>query len=1299
MAINIYIGNRDSQPFVVHSEDGALTLPHLFIEPVGDDRPLVNRVRVTSIEGDPSGRVLLGAAYMLHGELPGSEAPLDRTLEVAPLMCRLNSREELPAGQYVIHVEVDFQPSAEYGVLQFGSEMTRSAARVLEIPRDLGLGCMVSGEWIHQELTVGGRGAELMIHIVNLPDNATPVVSVFDPDRKIFPSLRTAIDRALYREMPRLVCENAGSKSTVYQQQITLRSDAQNSFADVINQAPIRIPLQVAVTTRDGAGSLQTVAEWVGKDEGSLHVDFISNKFDGYPILDLGTSSTFALIYARHLLTGLLPVEQERLIRERLERWLDRTDGPFAMPEWKSVLSGAVADLRVRDRGNPDPAQAIRAHLAGNPPDDHRTDDTVHSVLKALEKRAMARNLPRAFRLGLYRELSEMYSEAFHRFPLEELRLVEVELDVDARQERSAESNGGPIPSISEVTNVNPFALEMGHSADVARQAASISNPAAVVTQFHSSPKNYYYNLAQFGKDICVSRGDRVETVTPQTFVVAALRHLRERMEKFRDTSDRLQPQRKRKFDKLVMPFPTSAPMSVRQELRKAAQEAGFDRPNLTIDEALSAIVFYLINPFGNDRGAGLEAYRSSCRPVPNGDHPPVKWTQNVLLIDVGGGTTDIALVEVTLENTQAPGAGDGSRGQYYRLVPKLLGATGQDQLAGNQLSLCIFHELKRRLADAILTAVNPDTPIPSPPSATGRFDSLPEDKSTEKSEANVARLLQLAAAMPEPFKDQATGRYRPASLLKHYRINGLWQKGIQNNEKDTLSPTAFRIANQVISTAWKPLADPSEASDAARSFHQLWKIAEEVKIKRFGGEELEESGEVTITLDQVATLLAISPADCRRLGLSSVRIDCEAFRSAVDARIKEIADLALLLSVNSLSRGEDGPIILDRLILSGQTCRMNLVREVITRRFRDQSDANPNRLWDSSCLTFEGAYAKKAAALGAAYAQRSIDTRVDPESETPLNGNVLVVDLQNLFFFLQSGFSWDNFSGGDQPVLLEPGAPFHGFDDDGIGRIASAWHRPPRVISIHRFDFKGGAHIPWGTFDCEFLVPELNISMDEFPKQFRFAIESDQRLIVSVLLCRGDRPHYELPINTPRIDVPSVLRRLNLIPSRPEPEGDEPRDDLPKDDWATHLEGWTIGVNVEGGIKNESLFQISSSLFDKSLRHPSDNSLRRGVESVELDGRPKSKNDLFYIRPSDHRSGWIHLGELERPDSMNGRRIAARAVLDDTGGLYVISGELPYAFAKADAEVLDSGLVLRKPLIGANSQYDEAKDPFCGRH
>ena len=1039
----ILIGDEGTGPFRIETDaTGLLGLPSIRIRPDNLNPPHVQIKQVRAeVRGNPKGVLVLGPAFASGKILRRFDKPysLIEEIEILPVAVYL-ARQEFPPGEYLLWVEVMYQHPPAFPGAKPGKEILATKERFLQVTDARPI--FPGAEWKHRELIVGRTPAELTISAEHLPRDVVPAVAVFDPNNVLNVALRDALNQQLNLVPPRLLGEHDPKGRTVFEQTIDLRFDGPKRPATV----PLRVSFLKRVPKASGGPEKVELVGITLSGENALKVDFKDNLFLGYPILDLGTSSTFALIYDPGLTAGFLPVEQEQTFRTTLFRWFNRKDGLFGKPEWQSLLTDVVKQIRAPDPGKRAPAEILKGYLMQWLPAPNDIDRAVHTVLRCLESSGLISNFSPEFRLALRRELSGMYTRAFRRFPLREKWLEAVDLDLNAALTESPEGAGAivePIPSTTAVISCHPLTVDIGPEAETCRRQTGSANPIALLTQFHSSPKNYYPLLGLEGESVRVSAGGEVVEVSPRAFLVASLKRLRERMDEYRKKTNR-GPQTR--FSKIVMPFPTSASMRVRQEIRMAATEAGFDRPIADLDEALSAVVFYLVNPFGADLEMGLESFRTSCRPIYLGDGlPPRKWTQNILLIDVGGGTTDIALVEVLLTDTQAEGTGDGCKGRYYKLTPSLLGATGRDQLAGNLLSLAVFHALKKQIADTVLAA------LASAPS---------EGEPTGEEDPNIRRLFEVARTLEHQFKDETGTRYRPGTLLEHYLNNQLWLK-----DGDPLGAYAFDLANKILPTAWQNAPEESRSA-VARTFHALWQIAEDFKVKIFGKGQAEEGA---ISQEQLASLLGISVTACEQLGIGSVPFSRDSFRKTLAPPLTEIACLALDLAKNGLPKTQNNRL-LDRIILTGQTCRLDCVREIVTEVFQAECEKGKSGLrWDPSALTFEEDYAKRAAGLGAAFAYQLREHRVKPRPQDVLTGNVLDVDIDNLFFFLQSGFRLRRpaDAGGPQ-VLLAPGQRFEEFNAEGVGYLRSKWDiSPMEMLEIDRFDFETHGGVLWGVSDC----------------------------------------------------------------------------------------------------------------------------------------------------------------------------------------------------------------------------------------
>ncbi|GLW09190.1 hypothetical protein Misp01_43190 [Microtetraspora sp. NBRC 13810] len=158
------------------------------------------------------------------------------------------------------------------------------------------------------------------------------------------------------------------------------------------------------------------------------------------------------------------------------------------------------------------------------------------------------------------------------------------------------------------------------------------------------------------------------------------------------------------RISRVNITYPTKLPPDRRQELLAVVRDLA-PRVEMTIDESAAAAGFFLLRRFGADSLLGVEAFKlhARCPEGPRAWEAPElwakarQWHENLLVIDVGGGTTDCALVKAAIVDATPAEAGD-SRGRFYRLQPEVLASGGRMHLGGDLLTLHIFQALKRKL-------------------------------------------------------------------------------------------------------------------------------------------------------------------------------------------------------------------------------------------------------------------------------------------------------------------------------------------------------------------------------------------------------------------------------------------------------------------------------------------------------------------------------------------------------------------------------------------------------------------------
>ncbi len=264
---------------------------------------------------------------------------------------------------------------------------------------------------------------------------------------------------------------------------------------------------------------------------------------------------------------------------------------------------------------------------------------------------------------AVIKKLNHIYHEVFQIPPLQEEQLIPGELD---------ENRPGEKQIISELEIINlgdQLEVKMGSLVPTARLntfSQGNKNEGKVESKFHHSPKRY---LGKEGAIDIQTEGQNY-LVEYKQLIKAALQHLIELTQRFKDKEENRSRCSPGNFYRAIVTYPTVALPVVRREIEELVSDLGFTDVNISYDEAIAASIFYLWREFGGNKNIGLEAFKTRCRR--SGD----VWVQNLLVLDIGGGTTDIALIRLLLEENDPfkPGEDRGAGGTLLPPHPRAMG-------------------------------------------------------------------------------------------------------------------------------------------------------------------------------------------------------------------------------------------------------------------------------------------------------------------------------------------------------------------------------------------------------------------------------------------------------------------------------------------------------------------------------------------------------------------------------------------------------------------------------------------------
>ena len=553
-----------------------------------------------------------------------------------------------------------------------------------------------------------------------------------------------------------------------------------------------------------------------------------------------------------------------------------------------------------------------------------------------------------------------------------------------------------------------------------------------------------------------------------------------------------------------VVTYPTTTPPSVRDRLRDLIRRrVDLARISMQYDEGVAALLFTVMRDFGSSRESGIQTFRARSRPI--GD---LRWRRNVLVIDIGGGTTDIAftaleLSDLTMGVDRAEAAARESRretketgeeeeatfkpetgGRVYRLRPRVLGSTGHPQWGGELPTLRVFYWLKALMADAV--RVNAGSGVDAE-RVLADWPHMP----------GGGPIISLAQAVVD-YREEGPA---PSSVADFLRV---------------AIPTALdqRTGQAAAVTVYSP--------KLTAAFDALWRMAEDAKRQLATGQPY------TVKADQItafANSLGQAPWAGRIGGLDEkdLVLGLDSFARLARAVLSPSVSLAVDLAWRQLQGEPDE--LLDGIELTGRAAQMPLVRKLILERlasvFGDRDRSGQGRRWNPAVVSVEHEHPKQAASIGACWAKTVYEStpvgraglRDSPRRRR--GGDELLIDVDNLLLNLPCRFG---LGGADRPLhLLRHGHQLKFIDRGGRRFARSGWQPATPDIRLLRF-LDEEQFIEWGRYNYE---DRRGIRP---PAGLRFQIELDQELIPTLHFCMGQEPQYVL--DGSEIDLRRILHR-----------------------------------------------------------------------------------------------------------------------------------------------------------------------------
>ncbi|MGW4467380.1 hypothetical protein [Micromonospora sp. NPDC004704] len=955
---------------------------------------------------------------------------------------------------------------------------------------------------------------------------------------------------------------------------------------------------------------------------------YCPDRHGGFAAVDFGTTNSTVTLYdpSRPRPSLPLPVDQRAALRRETADLLRREPRAEELTEPRQAQCRAEWSV-LRTRIAADLAQVDPQALADLVAVDESTNGPLlYDVLLALDN-AQIGCTPQ---LGawLAARLHHCYDTAFSTPALAHHSLYPVRLDSATELDE--------VSSRLDVTDVDPY-LRVRLGIPLAHGA---SYGTVLGLKHHLNDPDYALPLR-----------DDPRRVGFDALLGAAVGFLLQETDRFTGANpDRLDGA---PVDHVVATYPTMAPPSARRRLDEVIGSVlGVGDVDLSYDEAISAALFFLMRDLGTDYELGIEALRARFRPVPGEER---HWTENMLVIDIGGGTTDIALVTVHLHDgtPELPDVEPGTAGRYYRVVPQLRGTSGRNRRGGDFLTLQVFHWLKAVIADHLLTIAWPEQ--------TGFGESRESWRQWQDG---------VTANLERSYQDD-NGRYVPGSLV---------ERTLEALRRDTDVPdsdAAQRVRDnveRVVGTRFDPhRIGPGSNQVREQTFWAIWRRAEEAKKQIAPGTPYRLATDHV--QDIVRTLDSVPTDQPTEIGQGPVELGYGSFAGAATPMLVEISKLAAGLAASRLDATER----LDRIILTGKASQLALAAEVVAREFA----ARRPRGEPAVEVVVERTYPKNAASIGAAWAA-SISSLGAPDADTELlrqGVTEVAVEVDNLLLELPCALAVRSRADRNR-VVLPAGTPFEEFADGRLRAFAQLGVLGDRCVIERQVD--GGHPLPWGSFqwrdlDARIRAEDPGLSLDRklWPARISAGIEVDGSLSLELLLWQGSRPYLRIDESQAAVQVPvgpsgapaEVLRLADRILVEP-PDGQPPRP------------AFGSGTGNRAFTRETFVDELGES--------------RPGV----LGHLP--------LPPPDDSGGWTF---LLRADDGGERPIGTLDAAFDTEATYVVSLDARGAVRVhagapplwTTSTVLDieheRGLVFRLPLGTPQSDFDDHDSPFDGTH
>jgi len=430
----------------------------------------------------------------------------------------------------------------------------------------------------------------------------------------------------------------------------------------------------------------------------------------------------------------------------------------------------------------------------------------------------------------------------------------------------------------------------------------------------------------------------------------------------------------------LVVTYPANLPQYRRESYRNIIHDLGVARVDMSFDEATAGALYYIWRDLFKDLFAGIDGFlarsrvrqKESKHPVTGRDRLIDFYYQNILLYDMGGGTTDIALIEIGLEqieNLLPPNKANS--GRYFVIRPKILGLTGLERFGGDNVTLAVFRIIKSKLAAIVA--------------------QLLIDNGNSNHSTDIKQALQ-AFKLGKESKEER-------NIFTHWFSEDGdkdYHEKVDIAEPDTNRSIQQRELAELIEALVKTHFDAEPERQS--SFFGLWQEAERIKkalsTPQSGYEDVPLPETVSASPAKLFAAIAELELGISEMDLDSITVSLAEMERLIKTDVAKTFEKARNLCIGKKD-GEEQYFTkhtIDHLVLAGSSSHLSLVREKMPfailgvpfefiKKGQKYQCATPFK-YDGDNLQFSPDDAKLAVVRGAALPSYFKTNRIPPQAD-----------------------------------------------------------------------------------------------------------------------------------------------------------------------------------------------------------------------------------------------------------------------------------------------------------------------------